>query len=70
MVAVQVDMFSSEGKAETPGVGCSIRSMSSFWSLAGVLVCVPEGMVIVVGERAKGGPLRNGCVGVGAAAVG
>jgi hypothetical protein len=33
MVAVQVDMFSSEGKAEMPGVGCSIRSMSSFWRL-------------------------------------
>lgn len=36
MVAVHSDMFSSEGKAEMPGVGWSIRSMSSFWRLQGV----------------------------------
>jgi hypothetical protein len=35
-VAIQRHMFSSEGKAEMPGVGCIIRSMSSFWRLWGV----------------------------------
>jgi hypothetical protein len=36
MVAVQSVMSESEGKADMPGVGWSMRSMSSFWRLGGV----------------------------------
>lgn len=36
MVATQELRFESDGKAVMPGVGESMRSMSSFWRLGGV----------------------------------
>lgn len=36
MVAVHSERLESEGKAEMPGVGCIIRSISSFWRLGDV----------------------------------